>query len=580
MNTVFVEFLGYFLLVILLAVPLGRYIERIMTGRYPRFVRWLGIPERALYRLLGIDAAEEMDWKQYLASVLAISLCSLLALFVLLLAQGSLPLNPQAAAGLSPALAFNTAVSFMTNTNWQAYSGELQLSFFSQVMGLTVQNFVSAGTGLAVLIAFVRGFTRTEQKTLGSFWVDLTRSILFILLPLALVWAMLFVSQGVVQSFVPHVIAQLSEPQVLADGSRITGQFLPLGPVASQTAIQLLGTNGGGFFGANSAHPFANPTPFANLLSVTAILLIPAALCFSFGRMVGNRRQGRMIFLAMLAALLVSLGGIFLSEQAAVPQLRQAGLVDWSASALQSGGNMEGKEVRFGIADSALWTAVTTASSNGSTNSALESYTPLGGFFALLNIQLGSVIFGGIGSGLYSMLAYALLTVFITGLMVGRTPEFLGKKIGPFEMKMAVFICLASPAATLIGSGIAAMLPGTMGSLGTGGPHGFTELLYAYSSAGGNNGSAFGGLQADTVFLNLSLALVMLVGRFVPLAAVLAAGAHLAERPRTAATAGTLSTDTVLFALLLLLIVVLVGVLSFLPALALGPVAEALHAAF
>ena len=563
-------FAVYLVFVILLAVPLGHYIEWVMRGG--RLPLLSGLEQR-LYGLLGLDRTEELTACGYLQRVLLFSLAGFLLLLLLLPAQGALPLNPQGAEGLSLPLALNTAVSFVTKTNWQAYRGELQLSYFTQAMGLTVQNFLSAGTGLAVCFAFLRGFTRKETGTIGSFFVDLVRAVLYVLLPLSAILALLLAAFGAVQSFAPYVLAQLTEPQ-----GDVLQQLIPLGPAASQTAIQLLGTNGGGFFGANTAHPFVNPTPLTNFLEMTAILLLPAALCFSFGRAIRNRRQGRVIFAAMLTALVISLGGMFLAEQYGVPQLRQADFIAPMEARLPAG-NLDGKDVRFGLADSALWTAITTASSNGSANSSLESYTPAGTMLALLNMQLGSVIFGGIGSGLYSMLAFVLLTVFITGLLVGRTPEFLGKKIGPQEMKLAVVICLAPTAAILGGCAFAAVWPGISGSLAAAGPHGFTELLYAYTSAGANNGSAMAGLQADQAVFHFSLALVMLIGRFVPLAAVLLLAGRMVQKPQAAASSGSLRTDTVLFGGLLLAVILLVGVLSFLPALALGPVAEFLRMA-
>ncbi len=561
-----------------LAVPLGFYIEKVMAGRPVFLTRLLGPVERGIYSLLGIDADEDMSWKKYLAAVLCLSAFGALLLFALLLLQGLLPLNPENRPGLDWTLALNGAVSFVTNTNWQAYQGE-HLSYLVQALGLTVQNFLSAGTGMAVAFALFRGFVRREAKAIGSFWVDLTRGIVYVLLPLSLVLAVALGSQGVVQSFSAYQQVPLAESQVLEDGSVVTREIVPLGPAASQIAIKQLGTNGGGFFGANSAHPLENPTPFSNLLELMSILLLPAALCFSFGRAVADLRQGRAIFIAMLLALLLGLGVILASEQAGTAVLAQSGQVELAATADQAGGNMEGKETRFGIVSSSIWGEFTTAASSGSTNSSLDSFTPLSGLVLLLNMQLGEVIFGGVGSGLYGMLAFAVLTVFIAGLMVGRTPEYLGKKIEPYEMKMAVLVCLAGPVTILAGSAIAACWPGAAGSLANSGAHGFSELLYAYSSCGANNGSAFGGLAADQGFFNVSLALVMAISRFVPIAAVLAIAGHMAGKKHMAVTEGTLRTDNGVFIGLLLLVVLLVGALSFFPALALGPVAEFLQAA-
>ena len=569
---------GYVALLIVLAVPLGFYIEKVMAGRPVALTRLLAHAERAWYRLLHIDAAEEMGWQKYLACVLAFSALGFLLLFLLLVTQQGLPLNPQGWGNISWDLAFNTAASFVTNTNWQAYSGEAQLSYLTQLLGLTVQNFVSAGTGMAVLFAFFRGFVRTGARTIGSFWVDLTRSVLYVLLPLAVVVAIGLGSQGVIQNFSDYQAATMVEPVTMADGSVVTKQVIPMGPAASQVAIKQLGTNGGGFFGTNSAHPLENPTPFSNLIELLSILLLPAALCFSFGRSVFDIRQGRALFIAMLLAMLLGLGTMAVNEQAGTAALAQDGAVVMEAGERQPGGNMEGKEARFGIASSVTWAEFTTAASNGSVNSMHDSYTPLGGLAAMLNMQLGEVIFGGVGCGLYGMLAFAILTVFIAGLMVGRTPEYLGKKIEPYEMKMAVLVCLATPVAILIGSGIAALLPGTMDSLTNHGAHGFSELLYTYSSAGGNNGSAFAGFGADTLFVNLSLGFIMLFVRFVPMAAILAIAGSLAAKKHIAVTAGTLRTDNAMFIGLLLAVVLLVGALSFFPALALGPVAEFLQA--
>ena len=502
-------------------------------------------------------------------------------------------------SGVKWDLSFNTAVSFITNTNWQAYSGESTLSYLTQALGLTVQNFVSAATGIAVLFALIRGFIKVKADGLGSFWVDMTRIVIHILIPLNLVISLLLVGGGVVQNLKGAETVSLVEPiavsadgtiienaeinletetvtidgQVIEDAEIVTEQFVPMGPAASQIAIKQSGTNGGGFNGVNSAHPLENPNAFTNIIEMILLLLIPAALCFTFGSAVKNKKQGIAIFMAMFICLALALGTIAVSEQLATPQLAQDGNVNISMTD-QAGGNMEGKETRFGIASSSTWAAFTTAASNGSVNSMHDSYTPLGGMVTMLLMQLGEVIFGGVGCGLYGMLAFAILTVFIAGLMVGRTPEFLGKKIEPYEMKWSVLVCLATPIAILVGSGIAAIVPSVTDSLNNGGTHGFSELLYAYSSCGGNNGSAFAGFNANTVFLNISLGLVMLFARFLPIIGTLAIAGSLAGKKKIATTAGTLSTTNAMFVFLLIFIVLLVGALSFFPALVLGPIAE------
>ena len=571
------QYAGYLVLLVALAYPLGKYIDNVMRGRWVWLSPVIRPVERFLYRLTGVNEREEMTWKKYLGCALLFNFCGFALLFALLMLQGRLPLNPMELSGLEWPLAFNTAVSFVTNTNWQAYSGELQLSYASQMFGLTVQNFVSAGTGIAVLYALIRGFVRTYDNTIGNFWTDLTRSVGYVLVPLAVIVTLLIGSQGVVQNFGDYTSYELNETVVTEDGTKIDKGVVPGDPAASQIAIKQLGTNGGGFFGTNSAHPLENPTPFSNLVEMLSILLIPAALCFSFGRAVGSRRQGMTIFGAMFTLLVLGLGLIAFSEQAGTAQLAQNGAVLMEAGEMQPGGNMEGKETRFGIATSATWAEFTTAASNGSVNSMHDSYTPIGGLITMLNMQLGEVVFGGVGCGLYGMLCFAILTVFIAGLMVGRTPEFMGKKIEPYEMKMAVLACLATPVAILAGSGIASMLPEVAESMNNHGAHGLSELLYAYSSCGGNNGSAFAGFGADTVFLNVSLGIVMLLARFLPIVAVVAIAGSLAGKKKLAVTEGTLPTDNVMFAGLLIAIVLLVGALSFFPALSLGPIAEFLQ---
>lgn len=563
----------YLIILVVLAIPLGSYMGKVMNGEKVFLSKILLPCENFIYRMLKIDKKEDMHWKKYAMCTLAFNAIGFVFLYLLLVLQRFLPLNPENIEGNSWHLAFNTASSFITNTNWQAYSGESALSYFSQMMGLTVQNFVSAAVGIVVLFALIRGFVRVEEKGVGNFFIDMTRTILYVLIPLSIVVTLGIASQGVVQSFKPYETVTLVEPIELEDGSVVTEQVVPLGPAASQIAIKQLGTNGGGFMGANSAHPLENPTPFSNLLEMISILLIPAALCFTFGRNVKDKKQGIAIFSAMFIMLVIALSVIAVNEHAATPQLAQEGAVNILAEN-QAGGNMEGKEARFGIATSGTWAAFTTAASNGSVNSMHDSYTPIGGMVTMLLMQLGEVVFGGVGCGLYGMLGFAILTVFIAGLMVGRTPEYLGKKIEPFEMKMAVLVCLATPIGILVGSGIAALIPTIADSLNNSGAHGFSELLYAYSSAGGNNGSAFAGFNANTPFLNVSIGLVMLFARFAPMVATLAIAGSLVGKKKVAVSVGTLPTHNALFVGLLIFIVLLIGALSFFPALAIGPIAE------
>ena len=563
----------YLIILVVLAIPLGSYMGKVMNGEKVFLSKILLPCENFIYRMLKIDKKEDMHWKKYAMCTLAFNAIGFAFLYLLLVLQRFLPLNPENIEGNSWHLAFNTASSFITNTNWQAYSGESALSYFSQMMGLTVQNFVSAAVGIVVLFALIRGFVRVEEKGVGNFFIDMTRTILYVLIPLSIVVTLGIASQGVVQSFKPYETVTLVEPIELEDGSVVTEQVVPLGPAASQIAIKQLGTNGGGFMGANSAHPLENPTPFSNLLEMISILLIPAALCFTFGRNVKDKKQGIAIFSAMFIMLVIALSVIAVNEHVATPQLAQEGAVNILAEN-QAGGNMEGKEARFGIATSGTWAAFTTAASNGSVNSMHDSYTPIGGMVTMLLMQLGEVVFGGVGCGLYGMLGFAILTVFIAGLMVGRTPEYLGKKIEPFEMKMAVLVCLATPIGILVGSGIAALIPTIADSLNNSGAHGFSELLYAYSSAGGNNGSAFAGFNANTPFLNVSIGLVMLFARFAPMVATLAIAGSLVGKKKVAVSVGTLPTHNALFVGLLIFIVLLIGALSFFPALALGPIAE------
>ena len=594
-----IQYVLYLVVLVVLAIPLGSYMKKVMDGEKTFLSRILTPCENAVYKVMRVDKNEQMNWKKYLVSVLIFSGIGLVFLFLLQLLQGVLPWNPQKLPGIKWDLSFNTASSFVTNTNWQAYTGESTLSYLTQALGLTVQNFVSAATGIAVLFALIRGFIKVKSEGLGSFWVDMTRIVIHILIPLNIVISLMLVGGGVIQNLKGAETVSLVEPiaadaegniledavidletntvtvdgEVVEDADIITEQFVPMGPAASQVAIKQSGTNGGGYMGVNSAHPLENPNAFTNIVEMISLLLIPAALCFTFGKSLKNKKQGVAIFMAMFICLVIALGIVAFAEQGATPQLEQNGAVDVSMID-QAGGNMEGKEARFGIATSSTWAVYTTAASNGSVNSMHDSYTPFGGMIPMLLMQLGEVVFGGTGCGLYGMLAFAILTVFIAGLMVGRTPEFLGKKIEPREMKWAVVVCLATPIAILVGSGIAAALPETMDSLNNGGAHGFSEVLYAYSSCGGNNGSAFAGFNANTVFLNVSLGIVMLFVRFVPIIGTLAIAGSLAGKKKLAVTAGTLSTTNPMFVFLLILIVLLVGALSFFPALALGPIAE------
>lgn len=591
----------YLVLLVVLAVPLGKYISRAMNGEKVFLSRLLRPCENGIYKLLHIDPGEDMGWKKYALCALLFNLFGLVVLFLILMLQGVLPWNPQCFDGMSWHLAFNTAVSFVTNTNWQTYSGEVALSNLSQAMGLTVQNFVSAACGIAVLFAVIRGLMRVKPKGIGSFWTDLVRAVVYVMLPLCLIASVALVGLGVPQSLGGNQTVDLLEPFAVdaegnvldgaeidpdtgavtlngeaVDGAQIvTKQILPLYPQVSQVAPKQAGTNGGGgVLGTNSAHPFENPSPLTNLIEMLLILLIPVALCFSFGLSVKDKRQGIAVFLAVFILLVSCLGIVAFQEHTATPQLAQSGAVDVIAGDGMPGGNMEGKEIRFGIATSSTWAAFTTAASNGSVNSMHDSYTPIGGMIPMLLMMLGEVVFGGVGCGLYGMIGFILLTVFIAGLMVGRTPEYLGKKIGSREMRMAVLLCLATPIAILIGSGVATLLPATADALNNSGAHGLSEVLYNYASASGNNGSAFAGMGCDTPFLNTSLGLVMLFVRFLPMVAALVIGGSMAEKKKVAASAGTLSTCNAMFVFLLILIVLIIGALSFFPALSLGPIAE------
>lgn len=556
----------YFVAMILLVKPLGLYIGKVYQGERTLLSPVLEPVERFIYRMAGIVPDDEMSWVTYTAVMLLFNLFGILFLYLLQQIQGALPLNPQHLGAVTPDLAFNTAVSFVTNTNWQNYSGEATMSYLTQMLGMTVQNFLSAATGMAILIVFIRGFIRHNTRLLGNFWVDLTRSVLHILLPLSILLAMVFVSQGVVQTF---------SSRVTVNNSQSGPQTIVLGPVASQLAIKHLGTNGGGFFNANAAHPFENPNPLTDFLLVLAQTAIPAALTYTFGKMVGDTKQGWALLAVMLIFLAVFTGLAYASESSGNPRFAVPGL-DQTAGPLQPGGNMEGKEARFGIARSALFAVTTTATSNGAVNSMHDSFTPLGGLAPLVMMLLGEVILGGVGSGLYGMLVFVIVAVFIAGLMVGRTPEYLGKKIEIFEMKMAALLILVMPLTVLGLTALAVVTePGQRAVLNPG-PHGFSEILYAFASQGNNNGSAFAGLTGNNVFYNLTGALAMLVGRFGLAVPTLALAGSLANKKTVPPSAGTLSTTSGLFLGWLSGVILLVGALNFVPALALGPIIEQL----
>jgi K+-transporting ATPase ATPase A chain len=566
--------IGLYVVVLLLAAkPLGAYMAKVLEGRQTWISRVLGPLERLCYRLARVNPAQEMGWRRYAGAMLFFNAVGLFAVYALQRVQHLLPLNPAHLGPVTPDSAFNTAVSFATNTNWQGYGGEVTMSYLTQMLGLTVQNFVSAATGIAVLAAFIRGFARHSSATIGNFWADLVRSTLFIMLPLSIVLALALVSQGVVQTMGPHQTVHLVQPVAGTDGTVIETQTLALGPAASQVAVKQLGTNGGGFFNVNSAHPFENSTPFSCFLEVLAILLISGGLCYTFGKMVGDTRQGWAVLAAMTVVLVACLACAMLAEQGGNPRLTAAG-ADQVASATSPGGNMEGKEARFGIGLSALWAVTTTAASNGSVNSMHDSFTPLGGLIPMWLMQLGEVIYGGVGSGLYGMLAFAIVAVFVAGLMVGRTPEYVGKKIEAHEMKMASLMVLLPPFLVLVGTAVSVVAPGGLATIFNPGIHGFSEVLYAFSSAGNNNGSAFAGLGANTLWYNLTLGLVMFLARFWLAIPALAIAGSLAAKKRVPPGAGTLPTHTPLFVLLLVATVVVVGALTFLPSLALGPIVE------
>jgi K+-transporting ATPase ATPase A chain len=584
---------GFLLLVLACVKPLGLYMANVFEGRPNWALRTVAPFERWTWRLCGIDPAREMDWKEYAVGLLLFNTLGALTVYGLQRLQAWLPLNPQHFTNLSPDSAFNTAVSFITNTNWQGYSGESAMSYLTQMAGLAVQNFLSAASGIVVSITLVRGLARHSARTIGNLWVDLTRATLCVLLPLALLLALALVSQGVIQNFSAYhdvsTLETLTWQQAKTDAAgnalkdaagnpvqethSTRTQTLPMGPIASQESIKELGTNGGGFLNANSAHPYENPSALANLLEMLAIIAIPAALTYTFGRMVGDTRQGWAVLAAMAILFVALLLVVEHSEQQGNPLLARLG-VDQAASATQAGGNMEGKETRFGIAASALFAAVTTATSCGAVNGAHDSYTPLGGLVPLFQMQLGEVVFGGVGTGLYSMLIFAIVGVFIAGLMIGRTPEYLGKKIESFEMKMSSIAILVMPFIVLTGTAIAVSVDAGRAAVGNPGAHGFSEILYAFSSAGNNNGSAFGGISANTPFYNVALALTMWLGRFWPIVAVLAVAGSMAAKKRIPVSDGTMPTHGTTFVVLLIGTVLLVGALTFVPALALGPIVE------
>ncbi len=584
-SNAWMQLILYFAVLGLLAKPLGWYMARVYLGQpccgMERVFGWL---ERSIYRVANIDERHEMGWRQYAVAVLLFNAVGFFAVYALLRLQGMLPLNPQQFAACTPDLAFNTAASFATNTNWQSYAGETTLSYLSQMLGLTVQNFVSAASGMAVLVALIRGLTRRTTATIGNFWFDLVRSTLYILLPLSIVVALLLVSQGVIQNFRPYATVNVLQPTVASDGTKGETQTLALGPAASQIAIKQLGTNGGGFFNVNSAHPFENPTPISNFVELLSILLIAAALCYTFGVMVGDTRQGWALLAAMYVIIVPLTVFTAWQEQNGVPAYTALS-VDQTAHVDQPGGNMEGKETRFGIVNSALWASATTAASNGSVNAMHDSFTPLGGLVPMWLIQLGEIVFGGVGSGLYGMLMFVIVAVFIAGLMVGRTPEYLGKKIEAYEMKMASLVILIPPLVVLVGTAIAVIGPGLdyaagneiKSNLNNPGAHGFSEVLYAFSSAGNNNGSAFAGLTTNEPFNNLALGLAMLAARYWLMIPTLAIAGSLARKKFTPPSAGTLPTHRPLFVAMVVGTILLVGALTFVPALALGPIVEHLQ---
>jgi potassium-transporting ATPase potassium-binding subunit len=568
------QLIFYFVVLLALAKPLGSFMARVYQGEHTFLDRVIGPVERFVYRLSGVNPQEEMNWKTYAMAVIIFNVLGLIVVYLLQRLQGVLPLNPQGLGAVTPDSSWNTATSFATNTNWQGYGGEVTMSYLSQMLGLTMQNFVSAATGMAVLIALIRGIVRHTAKGIGNFWVDLTRTTLYILIPLSVIVALAIASQGVVQTFSPYKTVTLLQPTTDATGNTVTEQVLAVGPAASQIAIKQLGTNGGGFFNVNSAHPFENSTPFSNFIEMLSILVISGALCYTFGVMVGDTRQGWAILITMTVIMVAFLGLAVWAEQGGNPAFAKMG-VDQTQTNINPGGNMEGKETRFGITNSALWATATTAASNGSVDSMHDSYMPLGGLVPLFMIQLGEIIYGGVGSGLYGMLAFIIVAVFIAGLMVGRTPEYLGKKIEAYEMKMASLMLLIPIILVKVGTAIAVVAPAGLATIwNTGGPHGFSEVLYAFSSAANNNGSAFAGLGANTPFYNTALGICMFFARYWLIVPALAIAGSLVQKKKVPASAGTLPTHTPLFVAWLIGVIMIVGALSFIPALALGPIVE------
>ncbi|MFR3559059.1 MAG: potassium-transporting ATPase subunit KdpA [Paraclostridium sordellii] len=580
MSSILIQVIVFILLVLLLAKPLGIYISKVFKNEKVFLSKIIRPVEKFIYKVLKVNEKEEMNGKEYTISLISFSILSLLFVLFLQMTQYLLPLNPEKLANVRWDLAFNTAISFVTNTNWQAYSGETTLSYLSQMIGLTVQNFVSAAVGISVLMVLIRGFKRSKISKLGNFWVDLTKSTLYILLPLSLVLAIFLTTQGVVQNLKPYQEVSLVQEVTLDNGDVIDKQVIPGGPAASQIAIKQLGTNGGGFFGTNSAHPLENPTYLSNLAQVVSIILIPAALCFTFGDMMKDKKQGKVILYAMLIIFILAMSATIYFEYKSTPELVNNPSINSNISLEQSGGNMEGKETRFGVINSSIWGVATTSASNGSVNSMHDSFTPIGGMTMMVLIQLGEVIFGGVGCGLYGMLAFVMLTVFISGLMVGRTPEYLGKKIEPYEMKMASILIITTPVLVLIGTSIICLLSNVNELLNNSGAHGFSEILYALSSTGNNNGSAFAGFSANNVFVNVLTGIVMLLARFIPIALIIKIAQSLASKKIVPASSGTLATNNMLFVFLLVGVVLMIGALSFLPSLALGPIAEHLSMIF
>ncbi|RGX05915.1 potassium-transporting ATPase subunit KdpA [Paraclostridium sordellii] len=580
MSSILIQVIVFILLVLLLAKPLGIYISKVFKNEKVFLSKIIRPVEKFIYKVLKVNEKEEMNGKEYTISLISFSILSLLFVLFLQMVQYLLPLNPEKLANVRWDLAFNTAISFVTNTNWQAYSGETTLSYLSQMIGLTVQNFVSAAVGISVLMVLIRGFKRSKISKLGNFWVDLTKSTLYILLPLSFVLAIFLTTQGVVQNLKPYQEVSLVQEMTLENGEVIDKQIIPGGPAASQIAIKQLGTNGGGFFGTNSAHPLENPTYLSNLAQVVSIILIPAALCFTFGDMMNDKKQGKVILYAMLIIFILAMSATIYFEYKSTPELVNNVSINSDISLGQSGGNMEGKETRFGVTNSSIWAVATTSASNGSVNSMHDSFTPIGGMTMMILMQLGEVIFGGVGCGLYGMLAFVILTVFISGLMVGRTPEYLGKKIEPYEMKMASILIITTPVLVLVGTSIICLLPNVNEILNNSGAHGFSEILYALSSTGNNNGSAFAGFSANNVFVNVLTGIVMLLARFIPIVLIIKIAQSLASKKIVPASSGTLATNNMLFVFLLVGVVLMIGALSFLPSLALGPIAEHLSMIF